>query len=54
MSPRGQPRVTLSRARTLEVYRLAEGRWLLLATHEAQVRAEPFEAVELDLAPLWG
>jgi len=42
--------------RTLEVYRLAEGRWLLLATHEgaARVRAEPFDAVELDLAPLWG
>ena len=43
-------------ARTLEVYRLAEGRWLLLATHEgsAHVRAEPFDAVELDLAPVWG
>src|SRR6266545_5161127 len=43
-------------ARTLEVYRLADGRWLLLATHEgaARVRAEPFDAVELDLAPLWG
>src|SRR6266508_3189887 len=41
---------------TLEVYRLAEGRWLLLATHEgaARVRAEPFDAVELDLTPLWG
>jgi Uma2 family endonuclease len=43
-------------ARTVEVYRMADGRWLLLATHEGaqQVRAEPFEAVELDLAPLWG
>jgi Uma2 family endonuclease len=43
-------------ARTIEVYRLADGRWLLLATHEGaqRVRAEPFEAVELDLAPLWG
>jgi Uma2 family endonuclease len=42
--------------RTLEVYRLAERRWLLLATHagSALVRAEPFDAVELDLAPLWG
>lgn len=42
-------------ARTLEVYRLAEGRWLLLATHEgaARVRAEPLDAVELELAPLW-
>jgi len=43
-------------ARTLEVYRLAEGRWLLLATDEgsARVRAEPFDAVELDLTSLWG
>lgn len=41
---------------TLEVYRLTESRWLLLATHEgsARVRAEPFDAVELDLGPLWG
>ena len=43
-------------ARTLEVYRRAEQRWLILATHEADaiVRAEPFDAVELDLLPLWG
>lgn len=43
-------------ARTLEVYRLVDGRWLLLATHEgsARVRAEPFDAIELDLGPLWG
>jgi Uma2 family endonuclease len=43
-------------ARTLEVYRLAEGRWLLVATHEgtARVCAEPFDAVELALGPLWG
>jgi Uma2 family endonuclease len=42
--------------RTLEVFRLTEGRWLLLTTHEgeARVRAEPFEAVELDLGGLWG
>jgi Uma2 family endonuclease len=42
--------------RTLEVYRRAEDRWLLLATHEADaiVRAEPFEAIELDLLKLWG
>jgi Uma2 family endonuclease len=42
--------------RTLEVYRLAEGRWLLLATHEGtiRVRADPFDAVELTLGPLWG
>jgi len=43
-------------SRTVEVYRLAESRWLLLATHEgpARVLAEPFDAVELELAPLWG
>lgn len=43
-------------ARTLEVYRLSDNGWLLLATHEgsARVRAEPFDAVELELAPLWG
>ncbi|SRR6266536_2096494 len=43
-------------SRTLEVYRLADGRWLLLATHEgaASVRAEPFDAIELGLAALWG
>jgi Uma2 family endonuclease len=43
-------------ARTLEVYRRAEQRWLILATHEADaiVRAEPFDAIELDLLPLWG
>lgn len=40
---------------TLEVYRLDGGRWTLLAVHggDARVRAEPFEAVELDLALLW-
>jgi Uma2 family endonuclease len=43
-------------ARTLEVYRSFEERWLLLATHasDAIVRAEPFDAIELDLLPLWG
>jgi Uma2 family endonuclease len=42
--------------RTLEAYRLSDGRWLLLATHagSARFRAEPFDAVELDLAALWG
>lgn len=42
--------------RTLEVYRLEQGRWTLLGVHggDDKVRAEPFEAVELDLALLWG
>ena len=43
-------------ARTLEVYRLDAGRWLLVTTHgdDARVRAEPFDAVEIDLLHLWG
>jgi Uma2 family endonuclease len=41
--------------RTLEVYRLEGGRWLEVDTFEgdAVVRAEPFDAIELDLAVLW-
>ena len=41
--------------RTLEVYRLETGRWILLDTFEedAVVRAEPFDAIELPLALLW-
>lgn len=40
---------------TLEVLRLESGRWSLLATRSGRdrVRAEPFEAIELDLATLW-
>ncbi len=42
-------------ARTLEVYRLAEGRWVLLSAHEETevVRAEPFEELEIVLSDLW-
>jgi Uma2 family endonuclease len=41
--------------RTLEVFRLHRGKWRAVATHQAdaQVHAEPFEAIELDLALLW-
>jgi Uma2 family endonuclease len=41
--------------KSLEVYRLAGDTWNLVSTHEAndKVRAEPFDAVELDLAALW-
>jgi Uma2 family endonuclease len=41
--------------RTLEVYRLQGGLWILLDTFEedAVVRAEPFDAIELSLAGLW-
>ena len=42
--------------RTLEVFRLDKGRYTLLVTHtgKARVRAEPFEALELELVYLWG
>lgn len=40
---------------TLEVFRLESGRWSLLGVHvdDALVRAEPFDAIELELAALW-
>ncbi len=42
-------------ARSLDVFRLENGLWVLLATHaaDAHVRAEPFDAVELELGALW-
>jgi Uma2 family endonuclease len=42
--------------RTLEVYRLEQGRWIVAATHggSVTVRAEPFEEIEIDLRRLWG
>ena len=41
--------------RTLEVYRREGTSWVLAATHadDAIVRAEPFDAIELDLLRLW-
>jgi Uma2 family endonuclease len=41
--------------RTLEVYRLENGRWSLLGTHvgAVTVHAEPFEALALELGVLW-
>jgi Uma2 family endonuclease len=43
------------RSHTLEVYRLEGGRWVELDTFEGsgKVRAEPFEAIELDLGRVW-
>jgi Uma2 family endonuclease len=43
-------------ARTLEVLRRQGHRWLVQATYvdDERVRAEPFEALELDLLSLWG
>jgi Uma2 family endonuclease len=39
----------------LEVFRLDDGYWLLVDTFEASatIRAEPFEAIELELGRLW-
>ena len=41
--------------RMLEVYRLEGGRWSLIETYEddEKVRAEPFDAVELELGAIW-
>lgn len=41
--------------RSIEVYRLEEGSWVLAAGHagSVRVRLEPFTAVELDLELLW-
>jgi Uma2 family endonuclease len=41
--------------KTLEVYRLEAGRWIVASTHGGSdhVRAEPFAAVELDLVRWW-
>lgn len=42
-------------SRTLEVLRRQDAHWLTIAVHkdDDKVRAEPFDAVELDLAVLW-
>jgi Uma2 family endonuclease len=42
-------------ARTLDIFRLQQGRWLLIHSFsgEERVRAEPFEAIELELALVW-
>lgn len=41
--------------RTLEVLRLARGRWVNIGTYsdDEQVQAEPFDAITLELAELW-
>jgi Uma2 family endonuclease len=42
-------------AQTVEVFRLENGRWSHLDTHEGDTRArlEPFDAIEIDLGALW-
>jgi Uma2 family endonuclease len=42
-------------AQTLEVLRLEGGRWVIVATHTGAevVRAQPFEAIDLELPLLW-
>jgi Uma2 family endonuclease len=43
------------RSRSLEAFRLTEGKWLMIGAHkdDEKARVEPFEAIELDLAQLW-
>jgi Uma2 family endonuclease len=43
------------RRRSIEAFRLHEGRWLAIAIHRNHERAriEPFDAIEIDLALLW-
>jgi hypothetical protein len=43
------------RHRTLEAFRLENGRWSMIAVHKDEDRAhiEPFDAIELELALLW-
>ena len=42
-------------ARTLETYRLADGRWVLMATYEGDgvIHAEPFDALPLTMRRWW-
>ncbi|SRR5258708_327057 len=42
-------------SRTLEVFGLERGRWVMLATHggDETVHAEPFDAIGINLTPLW-
>jgi Uma2 family endonuclease len=51
----GHLRFADARECTLEVYRLVNGHWLEVETFEGdeKVRAEPFDAIELDLSALW-
>jgi hypothetical protein len=42
-------------ARILEVLRLEREKYVIVAVHadDAKVRAEPFDAIELDMSILW-
>ncbi|MFP5211847.1 MAG: Uma2 family endonuclease [Acidobacteriota bacterium] len=41
--------------RILEAFRLEAGKWVLLGAYaeDDKVRAEPFDAIEIDLSRLW-
>ena len=43
-------------AKTLQVFRRQEKMWLVVTTFEGEdkIRAEPFDAIEIDLTNLWG
>lgn len=42
-------------SRTVEVFRLASGSWLLATTlrGDRAARIEPFDAIEIDIGSLW-
>jgi Uma2 family endonuclease len=42
-------------AKTLDVFRLATGQWILSGTYveDDKVRAEPFREIEIELGNLW-
>lgn len=44
------------KVKTLEILKRARRKWTVIGVHaaDARVRAEPFEAIELDLLNLWG
>lgn len=51
-----RPGAVAGRAILWPGFRLEGGRWSLVSTHagDAIVRAEPFDAIQLDLLTLWG
>jgi hypothetical protein len=54
-SPRRARGPSVRIVRTLEVYRLDSGRWIVASTHSGAepIRAEPVEAIELDIERWW-
>ena len=53
--PHRAPQAHVLNPRTLEIYRLENGRWIVASVlaGDGRVRVEPFEAIELDLGRWW-